>query len=88
MTIPTTEAEAIAELKRISACLENFGWNMANLSQDSRYSTKDRELAATLAEYVRVNSKSVADVATGISIMAAQKNPGAIQSIVDALTKK
>lgn len=86
--IPTTEAEAIAELRKVENCLGTLKRGMLEIENDGRYSKKDREAAASIREFCDVNYQSVTDVIAGLSQIFATKNPSAVSSIIAELTKK
>lgn len=86
--IPTTEAEALGELRKIENCLIALRRGMHEIESDKRYSQKDREAACAIREFCEVNGNSVADVIAGLAQIFATKNPSAVASIIAELTKK
>lgn len=86
--IPKTEAEAIAQLKRVENSLNILQKGMMEISNDPRYSKKDREDAECIREFTEANAIVVSDVITGLSQIFSQKNPQAISAIIAELTKK
>lgn len=88
MSVPKTEAEAIAELRRVEDCLGTLKRGMMEIEHDSRYSSKDRDAAKSIREFCDVNYQAVTDVIAGLSQIFATKNPSAVASIIAELTKK
>lgn len=86
--IPTTEAEAVAELRKVENCLGVLKRGMLEIENDARYSKKDRDAAGAIREFTEVNSAVVSDVIAGLSQIFAAKNPSAVSSIIAELTKK
>jgi len=86
--IPTTEAEALAELRKIENCLGVLKRGMLEVENDARYARKDREAAGAVREFCDVNGNAVSDVIAGLSQIFATKNPSAVSSIIAELTKK
>lgn len=86
--IPTTEAEAIAELRKVEKSLSSLAGGLKQTAADTRYSTKDRDTAKALAEFCDLNEAVVADVVAGLSQIFAQKNPSSVASLIAELTKK
>lgn len=86
--IPTTEAEAVAALRKVEDSLGFLKRGMLEVENDSRYSANDREAAATVREFCEVNGNIVNDVISGLAKIFAAKNPATTASIIDALTKR
>lgn len=87
MSKPTTEADCIARLRKVEACLGTLHRGMLEIEHDARYSEKDRDAAGAIREFCDVNRNEVVDVIAGLSQIFAQKNPSAVASIIAELTK-
>lgn len=88
MSVPTTEADCIAELRKVENCLGTLQRGMLEIELDARYPKKDRDDAAAVREFCDVNLTSVSGVISGLSQIFAQRNPSAVASIIAELTKK
>lgn len=85
--IPTTDKEALDELQRVRKANKTLITSIAELVADDRYSRKDREGLAAIAEFVTAMDDIVGDVMKGMATMAVAKKPSDAASIIDALTK-
>lgn len=85
--IPTTEAEALDELKRVRNGNAALLRGINELVADRRYPNKDREAMAEVGKYIIHIDDIIADVMKGVATMAIAKKPNATTSIIDALTK-
>lgn len=85
--IPTTDKEALDELQRVRKGNRTLLSGIAELVADDRYSRKDREGLAAIAEFVTTMDDIVGDVMKGMATMAVAKKPSDAASIIDALTK-
>lgn len=85
--IPTTDKEALDELKRVRDGNEVVIKSIAEIAADHRYPKGDREGLAALGEYIKHTDAIIADVMKGMATMAITRAPNTTTSIIDALTK-
>lgn len=85
--IPTTDKEALDELKRVCDGNEIVIKSIAEIAADHCYPKDYREGLAALSEYIKHTDAVIADVMKGIAAMAIAKAPNTTTSIIDALTK-
>lgn len=88
VSVPTTEAEVVAQLTSLKRRMETLSANCAAIQKSDTYSKDAQELMNVLGELGDGVAAELQDTITGLATVLAARNPSSMGSIISELTKR